>query len=79
MSAKAFKFFSDVGDSAKKYKMVIFKPKPTNFGSLAGSPDLCKNTGAEYLMLGSLSHRNMIEIINDKPSHVRTLCQVDYF
>jgi hypothetical protein len=31
MSATAFNFFADVGDSSKKYKMAIFKPKPSKF------------------------------------------------
>jgi hypothetical protein len=26
-----FKLFSDIGDSAKKYKTAIFKPKPSKF------------------------------------------------
>jgi hypothetical protein len=28
---QCLKFFSDVSYSAKKYKMVIFKPKPSKF------------------------------------------------
>jgi hypothetical protein len=52
-------FFRDVGDSVKKYKITIFKRKPSKFGifwpsfyvSNPDKSDLCKNHGAEYLKL----------------------------
>jgi hypothetical protein len=34
LSATKFNFFSDVGDSAKKYKMAIFKPKASKLETL---------------------------------------------
>jgi hypothetical protein len=54
--------FSDVGGSAKKYKMANFNPKPSNFeffGRVPKSPThtdlICvKNPVAEYLKLGPL-------------------------
>jgi hypothetical protein len=54
--------FSDVGDSDKKYKTAIFKPKQSKFCTFLPSSsitnlyrsDLWKNPGAEYLKLGPL-------------------------
>ncbi len=37
--------FSDVGDSAIKYKMMIFKPKPTNFEFFGLVPQSPTHTG----------------------------------
>ncbi len=57
--------FSDVGDSARKFKTAIVKPKPSQFWiflpiSWVSNPyrsELCKNPGAEYLKLGPLLRR----------------------
>jgi hypothetical protein len=48
----------NVGDSSKKYKMAIFKSKPSKLCIFWPNPyrsDLCKIPGNEYLKLGPLS------------------------
>jgi hypothetical protein len=53
----ALQMFSESGDSAKKYKTAVFKPKPTKFGFFCQVPRSPIHTG---LICGKTLEQNTV-------------------